>query len=64
MNIATSIIFAGMSGPAVADGGIGNLCYQAMVDEGLIKNSVHVLRFLHLPLVLLFHQAYQIIYNG
>ena len=35
VNIATSIIFAGMSGSAVADaGGIGNLAYQAMVDEG------------------------------
>ncbi len=35
VNITTSIIFAGMSGSAVADaGGIGNLAYQAMVDEG------------------------------
>ena len=35
VNIATSIIFAGMSGSAVADvGGIGHLCYQAMVTEG------------------------------
>lgn len=35
VNIATSIIFAGMSGSAVADaGGIGHLAYQAMVDEG------------------------------
>lgn len=35
VNIVTSIIFAGMSGSAVADaGGIGNLAYQAMVDEG------------------------------
>jgi tripartite ATP-independent transporter DctM subunit len=35
VNIVTSIIFAGMSGSAVADvGGIGHLCYQAMVDEG------------------------------
>lgn len=35
VNIVTSVIFAGMSGSAVADaGGIGNLAYQAMVDEG------------------------------
>ncbi len=35
VNITTSIIFAGMSGSAVADvGGIGHLSYQAMVDEG------------------------------
>lgn len=35
VNIATSIIFAGMSGSAVADaGGIGNMACQAMVDEG------------------------------
>lgn len=35
VNIATSVVFAGMSGSAVADaGGIGNLAYQAMVDEG------------------------------
>ena len=35
VNITTSIIFAGMSGSAVADaGGIGHLAYQAMVDEG------------------------------
>ncbi len=35
VNIATSILFAGMSGSAVADvGGIGNLNYEAMVDEG------------------------------
>ncbi len=35
VNIATSIIFAGMSGSAVADaGGIGHLAYEAMVDEG------------------------------
>jgi tripartite ATP-independent transporter DctM subunit len=35
VNIATSIIFAGMSGSAVADvGGIGHLSYRAMVDEG------------------------------
>ncbi|MBQ3688102.1 MAG: TRAP transporter large permease, partial [Treponema sp.] len=38
VNIVTSIIFAGMSGSAVADaGGIGNLAYQAMVDEGFDK---------------------------
>ncbi|XOQ45164.1 MAG: DctM domain-containing protein [Clostridium sp.] len=38
VNITTSIIFAGMSGSAVADaGGIGNLAYQAMVDEGYDK---------------------------
>lgn len=38
VNITTSIIFAGMSGSAVADaGGIGNLAYQAMVDEGFDK---------------------------
>ena len=37
-NIATSIIFAGMSGSAVADaGGIGHLSYQAMVNEGFDK---------------------------
>jgi tripartite ATP-independent transporter DctM subunit len=35
VNIVTSIIFAGMSGSAVADaGGIGHLSYRAMVDEG------------------------------
>lgn len=35
VNITTSIIFAGMSGSAVADaGGIGHLAYRAMVDEG------------------------------
>ncbi|HIS94377.1 MAG TPA: TRAP transporter large permease, partial [Candidatus Ventricola gallistercoris] len=35
VNIATSIIFAGMSGSAVADaGGIGHMSYRAMVDEG------------------------------
>lgn len=35
VNITTSIIFAGMSGSAVADaGGIGHLAYQAMLDEG------------------------------
>lgn len=38
VNITTSIIFAGMSGSAVADaGGIGHLAYQAMVDEGFDK---------------------------
>lgn len=38
VNIATSIIFAGMSGSAVADaGGIGHLSYQAMVDKGFDK---------------------------
>lgn len=38
VNIATSIIFAGMSGSAVADvGGIGHLSYRAMVDEGFDK---------------------------
>lgn len=39
VNITTSVIFAGMSGSAVADaGGIGNLAYRAMVDEGFDKN--------------------------
>ncbi|ORC36977.1 hypothetical protein B4O97_04960 [Marispirochaeta aestuarii] len=38
VNIATSILFAGMSGSAVADvGGIGNLNYEAMVEEGFDK---------------------------
>lgn len=38
VNIVTSIIFAGMSGSAVADaGGIGHLSYKAMVDEGFPK---------------------------
>ena len=38
VNIATSILFAGMSGSAVADvGGIGNLNYEAMVAEGFDK---------------------------
>ncbi len=38
VNIATSIIFAGMSGSAVADvGGIGHLSYRAMVDKGFDK---------------------------
>jgi tripartite ATP-independent transporter DctM subunit len=35
VNILTSVIFAGMSGSAVADvGGIGHLSYKAMVDKG------------------------------
>jgi tripartite ATP-independent transporter DctM subunit len=35
VNIASSIIFAGMSGSAVADAsGIGYLAYKAMLDEG------------------------------
>ena len=34
-NVLTSVIFAGMSGSAAADvGGIGYLCYQAMVKRG------------------------------
>ena len=38
VNVLTSIIFSGMSGSAVADvGGIGRLCYRAMVDEGYEK---------------------------
>jgi tripartite ATP-independent transporter DctM subunit len=38
VNIVTSVIFAGMSGSAVADvGGIGHLCYKAMVDKGYDK---------------------------
>lgn len=38
VNIATSIIFAGMSGSAVADvGGIGHLSFKAMVDNGFDK---------------------------
>jgi tripartite ATP-independent transporter DctM subunit len=38
VNIATSILFAGMSGSAVADvGGIGNLNYEAMVEQGFDK---------------------------
>jgi len=38
VNIATSVVFAGMSGSAVADvGGIGHLSYLAMVDEGFDK---------------------------
>ncbi len=39
VNVLTSIIFSGMSGSAVADvGGIGRLCYRAMVDEGYEKS--------------------------
>lgn len=35
VNVLASIIFSGMSGSAVADaGGIGRICYNAMVDEG------------------------------
>jgi tripartite ATP-independent transporter DctM subunit len=38
VNILTSVIFAGMSGSAVADvGGIGHLSYKAMVDKGFNK---------------------------
>lgn len=38
VNVVCSIIFAGMSGSAVADaGGIGNMEYEAMVDEGFDK---------------------------
>ena len=38
VNIVTSVIFAGMSGSAVADvGGIGHLCYKAMVKTGYDK---------------------------
>ncbi len=38
VNVTTSIIFAGMSGSAVADvGGIGHLAYQNMVDRGFDK---------------------------
>ncbi len=38
VNIVTSVIFAGMSGSAVADvGGIGHLCYKAMVNKGYDK---------------------------
>jgi tripartite ATP-independent transporter DctM subunit len=38
VNVATSIIFSGMSGSAVADvGGIGRLCYRAMVERGYDK---------------------------
>lgn len=38
VNVLTSVIFSGMSGSAVADvGGIGRLCYRAMVDEGYDK---------------------------
>lgn len=39
VNCVTSIIFAGMSGAAVADiGGIGHLCYSEMVKSGYDKN--------------------------
>ena len=39
VNITTSIIFTGMSGAAVADaGGIGNLAYQARLDEGFERD--------------------------
>ena len=39
VNITTSVIFAGMSGSAVADvGGIGRLSYNAMVEEGFDKD--------------------------
>jgi tripartite ATP-independent transporter DctM subunit len=38
VNILTSVIFAGMSGSAVADvGGIGHLSYMAMADKGFNK---------------------------
>lgn len=38
VNIVTSVMFAGMSGSAVADvGGIGHLSYMAMVNEGFDK---------------------------
>jgi tripartite ATP-independent transporter DctM subunit len=38
VNVATSIIFAGMSGSAMADaGGIGYLSYKSMVDRGFDK---------------------------
>ncbi|MBQ8619910.1 MAG: TRAP transporter large permease [Clostridia bacterium] len=38
VNVVCSIIFAGMSGSAVADaGGIGNMEYEAMVNEGFDK---------------------------
>lgn len=39
VNCVTSVIFAGMSGAAVADvGGIGHLCYSEMVRAGYDKN--------------------------
>jgi len=35
VNVVANIIFSGMSGSAVADaGGIGRICYKAMVDAG------------------------------
>lgn len=35
VNVVSNIIFSGMSGSAVADvGGIGRICYKAMVKEG------------------------------
>ncbi len=38
VNIVTSVIFAGMSGAAVADvGGIGHICYTEMVKKGYPK---------------------------
>lgn len=38
VNIVTSVIFAGMSGAAVADvGGIGHVCYSEMVKKGYPK---------------------------
>lgn len=38
VNIVTSVIFAGMSGAAVADvGGIGHICYSEMVKKGYPK---------------------------
>lgn len=38
VNCVTSVIFAGMSGSALADvGGIGDLCYKSMVKEGYGK---------------------------
>lgn len=38
VNCVTSVIFAGMSGSALADvGGIGDLCYNSMVKEGYGK---------------------------
>jgi tripartite ATP-independent transporter DctM subunit len=39
VNIVTSIIFAGMSGSAIADTtGIGYMCYKAMVEKGFNKS--------------------------
>lgn len=39
VNVLTSVIFSGMSGSAVADvGGIGRLCYRAMVKQGYDPN--------------------------